>query len=59
MNIEVLISINSTKLTLTTMIIKQDSIKILEKPLLLYMSSQIYTIGNAKNVIICLGHQKN
>jgi hypothetical protein len=38
---------------------KQYSIKILEKPLLVHMSSQTYTIGNAKNVIICLGHQKH
>ena len=53
MSIEVLTSTNSTILTLT-IIIKQDSIKTLKKPMLVDMSSQAYTIGNAKNVIACL-----
>jgi hypothetical protein len=56
-SIEVLTSTNSTILTLT-IITKQDSIKTLEKPTLVHMSSQTYTIGNAKNVITCFGHQK-
>jgi hypothetical protein len=46
MSVEVLISTNSTILTLT-IITKQDSI---EKPTLVHMSSQTYTVGNANNL---------
>ena len=58
MSVEVLTSTNPTILTLT-IIIKQDSIETLAKLTLVHMSDQTYTIGNAKNVITCFGHQKN